>query len=76
MTISEMSTEILRKFVSLTKFTKGKFPGKFEFVYTTFLIKTLKRNKYYKKKCFSPKSEPNTAKLCLSVVLKHFGGNS
>ena len=28
------------------------------------------------KKCFSPQIEPNTAKLCLSVVLKHFWGNS
>ena len=25
---------------------------------------------------FSPQSEPHTAKLSLSVVLKHFGGNS
>ena len=28
------------------------------------------------KNCFSPQSEPHTAKLCLSVVLKHFLGNS
>ena len=28
------------------------------------------------KNCFSPQSEPYTAKLWLSVVLKHFGGNS
>ena len=27
------------------------------------------------KNCFSPQNEPQTAKLCLSVVLKHFGGN-
>ena len=26
-----------------------------------------------KKKSFSPQSEPHIAKLCLSVVLKHFG---
>ncbi len=25
---------------------------------------------------FFPQSEPNTAKLCLSVALKNFGGNS
>ena len=25
---------------------------------------------------FSPQSEPHTAKLCFSVVLKHFWGNS
>ena len=28
------------------------------------------------KTSFSPQSEPHTAKLCSSVVLKHFGGNS
>ena len=28
------------------------------------------------KKGFSPQSEPHTAKLCISVVLKHFRGNS
>ena len=27
-------------------------------------------------KCFSPQSKPHTAKLCLSVVLKHFWRNS
>ena len=28
------------------------------------------------KPCFSPQSEPHTAKLCFSVVLRHFCGNS
>ena len=28
------------------------------------------------KNCFSPQSEPHTAKLCLSVVLKYIWGNS
>ncbi len=28
------------------------------------------------KTCFSPQSEPHTAKLCFSVVLKDFRGNS
>ena len=41
-----------------------------------FLIKRLKKYKYFKKTRFSPQSEPNTVKLCLSVVLKHLGGNS
>ncbi len=27
------------------------------------------------KTCFSPQSDPQTAKLCVSVVLKHFRGN-
>ena len=29
-----------------------------------------------KKNCFSPQNEPHTAKLCFSVVLKHFRDNS
>ena len=37
-----------------------------------FLIKPVKGNKK-KKNVFSPQSEPHTTKLCLSVVLKHFG---
>ena len=28
------------------------------------------------KNCFSPQSEPHSAKLCRYVFLKHFGGNS
>ncbi len=28
------------------------------------------------KKCFSPQNEPHTAKLCFSVVLKHFRANT
>ena len=40
-----------------------------------FLIKTVKVTNINKKN-ISPKSEPSTVKLCLSVVLKHFGGNS
>ena len=28
------------------------------------------------KNYFFPQSEPHTTKLCLSVVFKHFGGNS
>ncbi len=28
------------------------------------------------KTCFSPRNEPLTDKLCFSVVLKHFRGNS
>ena len=40
-----------------------------------FLIKPKKGDKYIKKSV-SPQSESHTAKLCLSAVLKHFGGNS
>ena len=40
-----------------------------------FLIKPVKGDNI-NKNCFSPQSEPHSAKLCLSVVLKHFWGNS
>ena len=40
-----------------------------------FLIKPVKGINI-NKNIFSPQSEPHTAKLCLSVVLKHFWGNS
>ena len=39
-----------------------------------FLIKPSKIRKILTKICFSPKSEPHTAKLGFSVVLKHFLG--
>ena len=38
-----------------------------------FLIKQVKCGKYQTKTCFSPQSEPHTAKLCFSVVLEHLG---
>ncbi len=31
---------------------------------------------FFKSNKFSPQSEPHTAKLCFSVVLKYFRGNS
>ena len=40
-----------------------------------FSIKPVKGYKY-KQKMFSTQSEQHIAKLCLSVVLKHFWGNS
>ena len=40
-----------------------------------FLIKLVKGDNI-NKNCFFPQSEPHTAKLGLSVVLKYFGGNS
>ena len=40
------------------------------------MIKPVKGDKYYKKNFYSLQIEPHTAKLCFSVVLKHFGGNS
>ena len=35
-----------------------------------------KRETNINQNCFSPHSEPYTAKLCFSVVLMHFWGNS
>ena len=40
-----------------------------------FLIKPGKLGKSLKKNCLCPQSGPHTAKLCFSVVLKHFWGN-
>ncbi len=40
-----------------------------------FLIKPLKGDKY-QQNGFCPQNEPHTAKLCFSVVLKRFRGNS
>ena len=40
-----------------------------------FLMKPVKVDKYYHKR-FSPQNEPPSAKLCFSVVFKHFWGNS
>ena len=40
-----------------------------------FLIKPIKGDNI-NKKSFSPQSEPHTAILCISVVLKHFFRNS
>ncbi len=41
-----------------------------------FFDQTSKREQIYKKNCLSPQSEPHTAKLCFSVVLKSFWRNS
>ena len=74
MTISETSTETLRIFFFLTMFNKANSEENFVLFLQIFLIKTLKGININKNR-FSSKCEPNTAKLCLSVVLKHFGGN-
>ena len=56
-------------------FERGKPEENLDLFKQLFLIKPVKGEKYLKK-CFSPQSEPHTAKICLSVVLKNFGGNS
>ena len=74
--ISERSTEIHRKFVFLNMFEKRVNPEKnLDLFKQLFLIKQVKGEQILTKTCFSPQSEPHTAKLCFSVVLKHFRGN-
>ncbi len=73
--ISERSTEILRKFVLINMFEKCKSKWKFWICLTNVFDQTSKIWKILTKTCFSPQSEPHTAKLCLSVVLKHFWRN-
>ena len=76
MAISERSTEILRKFVFLNKFENGQILWKILFGYTNFFDQTSIMGEILTNTCFSPQSEPHRAKLCFSVVLKHFRGNS
>ena len=75
-TISEGSTEILREFVFLNKFEKGKSGGKFGFVKTTVFDQTYKRGQILTKTVFFLKIsdiQPNSASLLFWSIL---GGNS
>ena len=72
MTISEKSTVIPRKFVFLPCLKGANHEEYLDWFKELFLIKPLKGDKYYQK-LFISQSEPHTAKLCLSVVLKTFG---
>ena len=74
-TISETSTEILRIFFFLPCLKRANYEENLDLFKQLFLNKTSKVDKYYQK-LFFPQSEPNTAKLCLSVALKNFEGNS
>ena len=75
MTISEKSTEKLRKLFFLACLKRVNIEENFDLFKQLFLIKSLKGDNI-NQNCFSPQSEPHTAKLCFSVVLKHFWGNS
>ena len=46
------------------------------YVVPTVFNQTCKMGEILTKTCFSPQSEPHTAKPCFSVVLKHFRENS
>ena len=75
-TISERSSEILGNFFFLNKLEKGQIWRKIwisckqPFLYMQLNGTNINKN------CFSPQSEPHTAKLCFPVVLKHFRDNS
>ena len=56
-------------------FERGKPEENLDLFKQMFLTKPVKEDNI-NKKCFSPQIAPHTAKLCLSVVLKHFWGNS
>ena len=52
-------------------FERGKPEENLDLFKQLFFIKPVKGDKY-EQNCFSPQSEPHSAKLCISVVLKHF----
>ena len=75
-TITEMSAEILRKFVFLTMFEKWQILRKIRICLNKYFWPNQLKEIYINKNCFAPQSEPHNATLCLSVVLKNFWGNS
>ena len=76
LTITEMSTEILRKFVFLTMFEKRQILRKIRICLNNCFWSNQLKGININKNCFTPLSEQHTAKLCYSVVLKHFWENS
>ena len=76
MTISERSSELLRKFVFLNKFEKGKIQRKIWICLNNCFWSNHLKGTNINKNFFSPVCEPYTAKLCFSFFLKHFWGNS
>ena len=73
-TISETSTEILRKFVILTMFEKWQILRKIWICLNFFFYQTSKRGHILTKTVFHPKLS-HIQLNCFSVVLKHFRGN-
>ena len=74
--MSEESAEILRKFVFLNIFEKGKILRKICICLNNFFYQTSKMGEILTKNCFSSLCDPHTAYLCFSVVLKRFWRNS
>ena len=75
-TISQMSTEILRKFVFLTIFEKVLILRKIWIRLSNFFWSNQLKGTNINKNCFSPQCVPHTVKLYLSLVLIHFWENS
>ena len=76
MNISERWTEKLRKLVLLNMFEKRRILRKIWICLNNFFLQIIKMRKILIKTCFSYLFDPHTAKLCFSVVLKHFWRNS
>ena len=74
-TFSERRIENLRNLFNLIFLKRVNPEENLDLFKQLLLIKPVKGDNI-KKNYFSPQSEPPRAKLCFSVVLKHFGGNS
>ena len=76
LTLSERSSDVIGKFVFLNKLEKGKIHRKIWIICKQNLLYEAIKWDIYKQKKISPQNETHTAKLCFSVILKHFWGNS
>ena len=75
-TISERRTEILTKFVFLNMFENGQILRKIWICLNNCFLTNQWNGTNIKQKLFFSPNEQHTAKLCFTIVLKHFGGNS
>ena len=75
-TFSENRTEKPTKFVFLNMFENRQTLRKIGTCLYNCFWSNQWNGGYINKNSFSPQSKPHTAKLCFSVVLKHFRGNS
>ena len=74
-TLLERSSEILRKFVFLNNFEKGKTKRKIWICLNKCFWSEQENGTNINKNWFSPQNNPHTAKLCFLVGLKHFCAN-
>ena len=75
-TLSERRTEILTKFVFLNMFENRQTLRKIWICLNKCFWSNQWKGTNIKKICFFPHTVPHTAKLCFSVVLMLFRGNS